>query len=391
LKQLQSGRVSTKRSRASVRAIAERLSLSPATVSRALNNHPQVAAETRVRILEAADTLGYVHHAGRTCANVVGLVYPTDPVRPEYGNFESAMLSGILRGVNERRFDVAFINVERDKSPEESYTQFFRRKGVRGVIVRTIAPVPDLAEAIAQEGFPCVLVADRTDEPSVSFVCSDSKLDSIRAVEHLINLGHRRIALGVHAVMDSDHQDRRDGYQAGLRRHAIGLDEDLVVSVVASMQGGGFAIDRLLSLDDPPTAVYFTDPLATVGALHRCLELGVSVPQELSIVGFDDSDVRYRTFPSYTAVCQDAAQLGLEAARWLTRFVDGMAEGPFRVHRPTSFSYNQSTGPCPETPVRLARAGHAILRSEERAGAVRPAVATEGGVPPRPAGTETER
>lgn len=354
-----------KPSRTSVRAIADQLNISPATVSRALNNHPKVAAGTRHKVLLAADTLGYMPQVGRKCPNVIGLAYPTDPVRPEYGNFESAMLSGILRGVNERRFDVTFINVDRDKAAEETYTQFFRRKGVRGVIVRTIAPTPAMAEEIAAEGFPCVLVADRSDRPEVNFVCSDSRHDSAKAVEHLINLGHKRIALGVHAVMDSDHQDRRLGYLEGLRRHGMPVDEDLIVSVVASMEGGATAIDRLLSLDDPPTAVYFTDPLATVGALHRCLELGISVPRDVSIVGFDDADVRYRTYPNFTAVCQDAAQLGLEAARWLTRYVEDMADSSLRECRPTSFSFNQSSGPCPVATIRLAPDGHTLIRPDD--------------------------
>lgn len=344
----------------SVREIASRLNLSAATVSRALNNHAQVAESTRQRVLALADSLGYTPKGGQRAGSVVGLVYPTHPVRPEYGNFESAMLAGILRGVNEQRFDVTFINVERDKRPEESYTQFFGRKGVRGVLVRTIEPTPRLAEEIAAEGFPCVLVADHSDHPAVNFVCSDSRADSARAVEHLAHLGHSRIALGVHIVLDSDHADRKEGYLEGLRRQGIEPDPELIVTVVASMQGGGAAIDRLLAMASPPTAAYFTDPLATIGALHRCLELGVSVPGDFSIVGFDDSDVRYRTFPNYTAVCQDASQLGLEAARWLTRRLEGLSHTRLRERRPTVFSFNQSTGPCPAEPTRIAAGGGRI-------------------------------
>lgn len=342
----------------SVREIANRLQVSPATVSRALNGHPQVARHTKERVLAMAESIGYVQRSGgRASTNSIGLVYPSHPVRPEFGNFESAMLSGILRGVNEHRFDVTFLNVERDKHADESFTQFFRRKGVRGVIVRSVEPTPRLAEEIAAEEFPSVLVADRSEDPRVNFVCCDSRADSIRAVEHLAHLGHRRIALGVHAVLDSDHRDRREGYLEGLRRLELPADPALVVSVVATMKGGAVAMDRLLSLADPPTAVYFTDPLATVGGMHRCLELGVSIPEDLSIVGFDDSDIRYRTFPSYTAVCQDAGQLGLEAARWLTRSLEGVASGPLRDRRPTTFSFNKSTGPCPATPVRLLPGG----------------------------------
>lgn len=342
----------------SVREIASRLRVSPATVSRALNDHPQVAKRTKERVLAMAESIGYVlRSAPRPDNSTIGLVYPSHPVRPEFGNFESAMLSGILRGVNEHRFDVTFLNVERDKLAGESFSQFFRRKGVRGVIVRSVEPTPRLAEEISGEGFPSVLVADRSEDARVNFICCDSRADSIRAVEHLAHLGHRRIALGVHAVMDSDHRDRRDGYQEGLRRLGLEADPSLVVSVVATMKGGALAMDRLMSLADPPTAVYFTDPLATVGAMHRCLELGVAIPDDLSIVGFDDSDIRYRTFPSYTAVCQDAGQLGLEAARWLTRSLEGVAKGPLRDRRPTTFSFNKSTGPCPAAPVRLLPGG----------------------------------
>ncbi|MBK7405140.1 MAG: LacI family DNA-binding transcriptional regulator [Phycisphaerales bacterium] len=348
----------------SARQLADRLGLSVATVSRALNNHPDIAEETRVRVLKMADSAGYIPRVGRRPTNVIGLVYPTDPVRADYGNFESAMLAGILEGVNEQRFDVTFINIGRDRNPSDSYTQFFRAKGVRGVIVRTVQPHARLAEEIADDGFPCVVIADRSDQPNVNYVCSDSRADSMRAVQHLVHLGHRRIALGVHSVLDRDHRDRRDGYLDALREAGMTPDPTLMLQARASMEGGATCINRLLSLPDPPTAVYFTDPLTTVGALHRCLVLGVHVPKDLSVVGFDDGDVRYKTFPQYTAVCQDAAQMGLEAARWLTRSLAAGGVLPaFRVHRPTSLSMNDSTGAPPARPVRLSHSGGRVLAS----------------------------
>ena len=115
--------------------------------------------------------------------------------------------------------------------------------------------------------------------------------------------------------------------------------------------------DRVLSLDEPATAVYFTTPLSTVGALHRCLELSIHVPQEFSIVGFDDSEVRKRTFPPYTAVVQNAEQLGVEAARWLTRALNESKPGSLRVKHATRFEINGSTGIKPAHPVRLRSDG----------------------------------
>lgn len=346
----------------SVRAMADSLGLSVATISRALNDHPDVAEETRARVLELADRSGYAPRVGRKPTNLIGMVYPSHPVRADFGTFESAVLAGVMRGINERRFDVTLINIERDRRPEESYTQFFRRKGLRGVLVRSIGPTPRLAEEIAEEDFPCVLLADRSDSPKVNFICSDSYSESVRAIEHLIYLGHRRIAIGVHRVLDSDHRDRLNAYREALTRAGIEIDEGLIVKILASTDGGRATIDRLLQLKRPPTGIFFTDPQATLGALHRCLELGVRVPADLSIVGFDDSDVRRNAFPAYTAVCQDAAQMGFAAARWLTRLVEGVADGPLREHWPTTLEVNTSTGPPPGVPIRLA--SHGVVRSE---------------------------
>ena len=346
----------------SVRELASRLGISTATVSRALNNQSDVSAETRARVLELADSVGYMPRVGQRFQNVIGLVYPNSPVRPDYGSFESAMIAGVMRGVNEHRFDLTMIDIERDIAPEESITQFFRRKGVRGVLVRNIRPTPELAERIADEGFPCVMVADRADDERVNFICSDSNQDSVRAVEHLVQLGHQRVALVIHTTMDSDHQDRLAGYKKGLEQHSMEFDDRIVIREPASMEGGARAIDRLLMLPEPPTAIYVTNPLTTVGMLHRCLELKIRVPEELSIIGFDDSDVRYRTFPRYTAVCQDAEQFGYEATRWLTRTLEGVESEAFRVHRPTTMSFNQSTGPAPLQPIRLAPNRSQVLR-----------------------------
>lgn len=337
----------------SVRQLASRLGVSTATVSRALNNHPSVAPNTRARVLELADATGYMPRVGQRHSTNIGLVYPSHPVTPEFGSFESALLSGIMRGLAEHRYDLSLIEVDRDRASDESYTQFFRRKGVRGVIVRTIGPDARLGEAIAAEDFPSIVVADRSDRPDVNFICSDSTRDSQRAVDHLIQLGHRRIALVVHTILDSDHRDRIDGYERALAMHGIELDSSLVLRQPAGMEGGSRALSQILTHPDPPTAVFCTNPLTTVGLLHRCLELRIAVPEQLSVIGFDDSDTRYHTFPRYTAVCQEADQFGYEASRWLTRSLEGVETQPMRVHRPTTLSFNQTTAPAPAEVLRL--------------------------------------
>ena len=345
----------------SVRKIAKQMRVSVATVSRALNNHPEIATETRERVLKAANEIGYFGAVGKRVTTNVGLVYTSDM---RFSEFDATLLAGILRGVGEQRFDVAIINLERDKSDGETFTQFFMRKGLRGVILRTLARSRHICQAIADEGFPSIVVAERFESPNVNYVCYDSRVDSRRAVEHLISLGHRRVALSVHIVPDRDHDARRAGYVDALAGAGLELDPELVVSVVADMDGGKSAINRLMSLPSPPTAVYFTDPLACVGAIAQAHSLGIHIPDDLSIVGFDDGDIRFRTWPVFTAVCQDAAQLGFEAALSLTRKLTGIINGD-AVQREmnTFFEVHETTGLPPARPVRVLPSGQRVTQT----------------------------
>ena len=338
---------------ATVRQIASSLGISGATVSRALNDHPEISAETKAKVLEAARSVGYVGAVGRRPTNVIALVYPQDPVRADFGGFEAAILGGILRGANERGFDLTIINLGKDRSDREDCTQFFRRKGVRGALVRAIEPGSTLAEQITEEGFPCVLLADRSENPRVSYVDCESRSTSRTAVEHLIAHGHTRIALATHSLKDSDHIDRERGYEDAIRAAGFQRDAVLTISGPANMRTGGLMIDHLLRLESPPTAIYFTNPHTTIGALHRCLQLGIRVPEQLSIVGFDDGEARLQTFPAYTAVCQDAHRLAVEATRWLVRKVRGEVSEPLHAKHDTVFSIHESSGFCPRTPHRL--------------------------------------
>lgn len=341
----------------SVRQIANELGISVATVSRAINQRSGVSKETRKRVLEAAERYRYRPSTGSKPTNVIGLVYPEEPVKSDLGDFEAALLSGILRGVYEKRHDLTFISAARDKHVDESYTQFFHRKGVRAVIVRSLGDTT-LVEKISAENFPILLVADRSDDPNVNYLDSISYDTSKKAVEHLIGLGHKRIGLAMHSIIDTDHQDREAGYRDAMNAAGLPIDESLIVKAEANTAGGEIMLTSLLELPSPPTGIFFTNPMSTIGALHKCLRLGIKVPKDLSIVGFDDSVTRYQTFPRYTAVCQDAVALGVEAARWITRAAQSdQPQDIFRETRPTNFEVLETTSFASVTPIRLNAQG----------------------------------
>ncbi|MEL6740681.1 MAG: LacI family DNA-binding transcriptional regulator [Planctomycetota bacterium] len=345
----------------SVRQIAKELGVSVATVSRAINQGTGVSEETRRRVLEAAERSGYRPSIGKKPTNVIGLVYPEEPVKSEMGDFEAALLSGMLRGVYENRHDLTFISAARDKHNDETYTQFFHRKGVRAIIMRSLGDMSLIGE-IASERFPCLLVADRSDDPRVNYIDSVSKESSRQAVEHLVGLGHKRIGLATHNVLDTDHQDREAGFRQGMTEAGLEVDETLIVRTKANAHGGEIMLTTLLEHPSPPTAIFFTNPMPTIGALQMCLRLGIKVPRDLSIVGVDDSVTRFQTFPRYTAVCQDAVAVGIEAARWITREAQresGSIE-VFREARQTKFEVLESTSFVTSVPIHLDSDGQLV-------------------------------
>ncbi|MEO1512431.1 MAG: substrate-binding domain-containing protein, partial [Planctomycetota bacterium] len=228
--------------------------------------------------------------------------------------------------------------------------------GIAGALLRgaegTLA-----ASELAAEDFPSVIIAGRSPDPKVSFVDGQSRQTSKQAVQHLIALGHRRIGLGTHVVDDDDHKDRREGYLDALASAGIPVDRRLIVRTPVDQRGGVLMLERLLSLEEPPTAIYFTNPLPTVGALIRCAQLSIRVPEELSIIGFDDTDVRYRTYPAFSAVTQDAQAIAVDATRWLLARINGNAFGVHRELRETQFHVEESTAFSPPSAVRLSPTG----------------------------------
>jgi DNA-binding LacI/PurR family transcriptional regulator len=217
--------------------------------------------------------------------------------------------------------------------------------GVRGVLLRTTAQSRHICEAIADEGFPAVVISERFDAPHVGFIDCESRNDSVQAVEYLIRLGHRRIAFAMNAVPDCDHLDRFEGYKEALERNSLPFDEGIVFKQRASLSGGATLVEMLVRVADRPTAVYFADQVLAVGGVNKAHELGLRIPDDLSIVGVDDSEMRYSVHPTMTAVCQDAAQLGFEASLGLTRMVTRASKTCFQKTLPSFFEVNESTGP----------------------------------------------
>ncbi len=347
---------------ASIREIANQLELSIATVSRALNGLDGVSDETRLRVQRVADEMGYERHIAERQRRVIGLLYGGEQIRTQWGGFDSEVLSGIREATEARGWDLTLLSASQRKGSGESFRQFLRYRNVPGVIVRSIQPTPVTAVQIAREGIPSVMLGNRSEDPGMNFACTDMRGHVGMLMDHFIAQGHRRIGLSIHGVVDHDMRERHEAYVEAHARHGLVLGPDLVVqaSELGSPRVGARAIDRLLQMEDPPTAVFLTDPLSTLGALQRCLALGIRAPGELSIAGVDDGQTRFITHPVYTAVCQDGASLGRNAARWLIDTLTGRETMALRLSQSATIAIHDTTGPAPARAVRLNADGRRL-------------------------------
>lgn len=346
---------------ATVRDIAQSIGVSPATVSRSLNNPNVVRKNIRDQVVAEARRMGYESKRKRTRHGMIGMLFYNAAAGLPFSGYDAVIWSGVTRAAISHNHGISVFDPH-SRHHEESFSSFAERLGVDGFIIRVDEETRHICQEIADDSVPHVVVADRFDQKNVSYASCNSYDASYAAVKHLVNLGHQRIGICHNFVLDTDHNDRLRAYRNVLKDTGLQSSDDLVIPVAGDMRGGASAFNQLMSLPDPPTAIFFTDPQLTVSALRRSLEVGIRVPEELSIIGIDDEHLREMTFPVYTAVCQEAEQLGYQASRWLCQTLgDSDQRGKFkeslRLEVEAVLEVNQTTAPPPESPARLTPGG----------------------------------
>jgi DNA-binding LacI/PurR family transcriptional regulator len=326
-----------------IRHIAKVAGVSITTVSRVLNSIPGVSETSRKAVLAVVNKSGYVPKVARRSTTNIALLYTDAPTLDS--PFDAALLVGLYEGLEKMGYDLMVLDAHRSRQPGETFSQMFRRKGVKGALVRATTSSQALCREIAQEGFPAVVMGYRFEESRVHWVYSDSRDASAKAIEHLYGLGHRRIGVCIHVVEDSDHADRVAAYRHALELHGIDFDERLVIRVPANRDGGVQVVRRMRTITDRPTALFLTDPLISVGVLGEARRMGLRVPGDLSVVGFDDAELRYALVPQLTSVCQNTKHLGREAVSMLCQVIANRgAAGPVTKALRCWLEVHESTG-----------------------------------------------
>ncbi|MDD7935923.1 LacI family DNA-binding transcriptional regulator [Actinomycetospora straminea] len=326
--------------------VARRAGVSTATASRALGDHPHVAAATRARVREAAEELDYVAspEATRLAGGPTGRVAVLVPHPSRW--FFGELLEGLEAALRAADLDLVLFRVG---GPEERAAFFARlpaRRKVDAVVVLAFA-VDEIEHArLASLGVDVVAAGGRVASyPSVGV---DDHVAGRQAMDHLIHLGHRRI--GMIAVEDvgrlaPDPDGRTSAWRAALDDAGIPPDDDLVVTVPWGGEGGADGMARLLGLRSPPTAVFAHDDETALGAIRTLRRAGLRVPEDLSVIGVDDHPLAALT--DLTTVAQPVRAQGRRAGELVVAGLRGeLADGvPPAELLPTRLVLRGTTSP----------------------------------------------
>ena len=301
--------------------------VSPATVSRVLNEAPFVDPELRARVREAVATLSYrpdrvARSLRRGATATLGLII-SDVQNP----FFTALVRGVERVARGRDLLVMLCNTDGDACRERRYGEALIAERVAGVVVASADPSGETVRALVAAGVPTVIADRASGHCEVDTVFVNNHTGARCAVEHLTELGHRRIGLITGPVDFSVARERLEGYAAGLLQAGLPFDPALVQIGDFRQASGRSAMARLL--DDPRNqldAVFVGGDLMTLGALSAIHEAELSIPRDISVVGFDDMPWAAALNPPLTTVAQPATAMGEIAAQLAIDRIEGHAE-----------------------------------------------------------------
>jgi LacI family transcriptional regulator len=336
-----------------IQQLAAKTGVSVATVSRALNGSPEVSEATRKRILELAEQLDYTPSAAaRTLvsrrSHVVGVILDTGLGHPDLLHpFFQEVLVGLKHGAGALGYDLLLFASEEPGNGFGGTHSYLRRAGhhgVDGAIVMGFDGRDAEIARLAASGLPTVAVDADLDGPRTGSVMSENEEGARLAVRHLHALGHERIATITGMLGTRPGADRLDGYRSGLAALGVAARDEYVVEGDFYDESGYRGTLLLLELDEPPTAIFAASDLMAAGALRAANELGVRVPEDLAIVGFDDIGLASLIQPQLTTVRQDMHALGEAAAAGLARMIDDPEAAPARELVPTRLVVRASSG-----------------------------------------------
>jgi DNA-binding LacI/PurR family transcriptional regulator len=275
-------------SRATIHDVARLAAVSPKTVSNVLNRPEVVNPETRERVERAIEQLKYQPNAaarrlvtGRS--GIIGLLL-SDITNPSYPE----MVEALVMRAKTHGYSVIVCNTRSDADLVSNYVELLVQQSVDGVIMTTATRLSDAAQRLGDRDIPVVLANRMIEDGGVDYIGVDNFRGGYLATQHLIKLGHQRIA-HVHGTPHaSTAHGRFAGYRSALEKSNLAFSESLLTYGNYSYSGGYAAAQKLMALDLPPTAIFAANDLTAMGVMDGILDAGFRIPEDVALVGFDD-------------------------------------------------------------------------------------------------------
>lgn len=303
-----------------VKDVAKHAGVSPSTVSRVCNNNPAISKETRDRVLQAIEELGYELSAtqetptARTIKNI-GIVLPPSDREAYENSFYLKAIRGISQICNQRQVASTIVTGKDYEEILQSIRTLHRSNSVDGFIMLYSRKDDIVINYLCEQGLLYVVVG-KPDELASQTICidNDNLLAGREAADYLYNLGHRRIGY-IGSINDFMYaSDRRAGYQLSLMLHNLPVRQDYCVEMESVNATQSDDLNKMLSMADRPTAFVVSDDMLALALERCCVQMGLSIPNDVSIIAFNNSLYAQLASPQLTAVDINSYQLGQEAA-----------------------------------------------------------------------------
>lgn len=311
-----------------IKDVASLAGVSPSTVSRTCKNNPSISEETKEKVRRAMAQLGYepnfqARNLASQNSRTIGIILPVSEKEVYENPFYLEAIRGISQLCNKRQYINTVITGESEKEILQVIKSMARSGQLDGFIVLYSRQNDPIADFLYNEGFLYVLVGKAYAHANQTiYIDNDNLLAAQEATEYLYQMGHRKIGyIGSDTSMIFS-ADRKSGYQTALLNHGILPRADYCAEVITASEKDSAPLRCLLSLKDRPTAVVVSDDILAVTLERVCLEMGLSIPGDLSIISFNNSLFARLTSPQLTSVDINSFQLGAEAASQMINHIE---------------------------------------------------------------------
>jgi DNA-binding LacI/PurR family transcriptional regulator len=309
--------------------VAEKAGVSISTVSKVLNNTGSLADKTRKKVKETMQELNYqpsVAASVKKRIQMIGLLIP---------NIANPFMAEVARSIENHLkrhgYSLMICSTDNDFKNEIEYISILKQKYTEGIIVATGLKKEKSIKELVKTNLPVALLSRDVPFLAVDTVLVDDYLGGYEATRHLIELGHEKIAMITEDTTFSIIQSRVLGYKKALEEAGLNYDESLVLTNNTSLDEGKKSMLTLLKKSSPPTGIFASTETLAIGALQGARELNIKVPDELSIVGFDDTVLSTICDPPLTTIAQPIEEMGKKVVELLVEEIEKKKESKQRV------------------------------------------------------------